>query len=225
MAESWHLPASRAGAFEVFVLGPKLRPRLPLVDRHLKHDTWQLSDGSYFEANRIVLPAEAHYVPTAAFLAEELLRNGIDSSPQPAFALSEPLIEMALRRTALDEDTVLGLLGELRFLELLLRGSDTTEQRANGLEAWEGYQRTSRDFVFNNGTEVEVKVTRGPHSSHQISSIAQVDPRRTAGGEPIEQLYLVSIGVATPANHEELTRATTVSFSGRGGSCASGPRT
>jgi hypothetical protein len=89
----------------------------------------------------------------------------------------------------------LGLLGELRFLELLLEAASTPEQRAVSLEAWRGYERASRDFVIPGGTEIEVKVTRGARSSHHVSSIAQVDPRRSAHGDPLEQLYLLSIGM------------------------------
>lgn len=189
------LARQQGGSYELFISGPKLRAERPLVERHLKHDRWSGKDDVEFEANRLVLPSGSQFLPIAAFLAEELLRNGVLVSVHAAFSRSEPLIEMALRRTALEEEALTGLMGELKFLLALLSVAQTPVQRAACLEAWKGYERSSRDFVFQGRADVEVKVTRGPRSSHQISSISQVDPKRAGDGWPLEQLYLLSIGL------------------------------
>lgn len=185
------LAREQGGGYEIFMTGPALQPTSQLVRRHLKHDRWLTHTGQSFEANRLVLPRDAHYIPVAALLAEELLRNGVQRSAQSAFAMSEPLIEMALRRAALDEESVLGLIAELQLLETLM--ITYPDLRAQCLESWQGHDR-GRDFVFD-GVQVEVKATRGPRSVHEISSLAQVDPRRSASGEPVERLFLLSVGI------------------------------
>lgn len=183
-----------SGAYELFLCGEELHARLPLVSRHLKFDQWARAGGEVFQANRIVLPSDEHYLPMAAFLAEELLRRDVVQSLARGFEQTEPLIEMALRRIALGEEELLGLLGELRFLEALLSiaGSDVS-RRVKALEAWKGHERGARDFLVRDRV-VEVKTTRGTRSVHRISNLSQVDPRRTASGEPNEELFLLSLG-------------------------------
>jgi len=192
------LARHRDGGFEVFVRCPPLRPASALVQRHIQHDRWEAADHTQFEANRIVLPAEPHFAAVAAFLVEELLRNAADRNPVRAFTAAEPLVEMALRRATLEDELVLGLLGELRFLQLTLQSAASAAERAAGVESWRGYDHASRDFVFGTTLAVEVKVTRSLHSVHHISSIAQVDPKRSSAGRPLEQLFLVSFGVCEP---------------------------
>lgn len=183
------------GAFEVFISGPALVAQRSGVRRHLRFDSWETASHGRFSANRIVLPNEDHYAAVAAFLAEEMLRLGVLESPQDAFTRAEPVIEMALRRAAAEEEVLLGLLGELRFLTALLHAASTPSERARVLGSWRGYERSARDFQIDSGTAVEVKVTRGPTSTHHISNVSQVDPRRTSDGAPTERLFLLSIGV------------------------------
>lgn len=183
------------GAYEVFVSGPALTAHRPGVRRHVRFDSWATAGHGQFSANRIVLPNEEHYAAVAAFLAEELLRFGILQNPQEAFTRAEPVIEMALRRTAAEEEVLLGLLGELRFLEALLKAASTPSARAKALSSWRGFERSARDFEVDPNIVVEVKVTRGPTSTHHINNVSQVDPRRTTDGSPTERLYLLSIGV------------------------------
>ena len=207
------LARHRDGGFEIFMRCPPLHPVSTFLQRHLEYDRWRAGDRSEFDANRLCLPAEPYYMPVATFLVEELLRNGASADPGHAFAASEPLIEMALRRAALEEETVLGLLGELRMLELLLRCARTPQQTATALESWRGYERASRDFSFGSNLALEIKVTRGPRSAHHISNISQVDTRRTAGSAPTEHLYLISIGLrppSTPDNAQGMSLATQV---------------
>lgn len=183
------------GAYEVFISGPALTAHRPGVRRHLRFDSWATAGHGQFSANRIVLPNEEHYAAVAAFLAEELLRFGILEDPQEAFTRAEPVIEMALRRTAAEEEVLLGLLGELRFLDALLRAASTPSARARALSSWRGFERSARDFEVDPDIVVEVKVTRGPTSTHHINNVSQVDPRRTTDGSPTERLFLLSVGV------------------------------
>lgn len=181
------------GSIELFLCGDELRSISPIVRRHLKYDKWTRASGGVFKANRLVFPAEEHYTAATAFLAEELLRREVVGALQNGFALTEPLIEMMLRRTALSEEEQLGLIGELRFLEVLLSVASDATQKAIALDAWRGHEQASRDFVFGS-TFVEVKATRGDRSIHQIGSLMQVDPRRSEAGQPLEQLHLLSLG-------------------------------
>ena len=181
------------GSIELFLCGDELRTASPLVKRHMRYDQWSRANGGLFRANRLVFPADEHYTAATAFLAEELLRRDAVTSLQNGFTLTEPLVEMMLRRTALSEEELLGLIGELRFLEVLLSVAPDESKKALALDAWRGHEQTSRDFVFSNAF-VEVKATRGERSLHQISSLMQVDPRRSEVDQPLEQLHLLSLG-------------------------------
>ena len=141
------LSRQRSGAFELFLCGAQLAASSPLVRHHLVFDQWSRAGGEVFEANRIVFPAEDNYISVAAFLAEELLRRDIRTSLERGFAQTEPLMKMALRRISLTEEELLGLLGELRFLEVLLTAAGEG-RRAMVLDSWRGHERTSRDFVL-----------------------------------------------------------------------------
>lgn len=189
------------GRIELFLCGDELRATSPLVKRHLKFDKWTRSGGEIFMANRLVFPSGDHYTAAVAFLAEELLRCSVVDALVNSFTKTEPLIEMVLRRTALSEDELLGLLGELRFLEVLLTVAIDSKQRTLALDAWRGHERGSKDFVFGNQS-VEVKSTRGERSIHHISSVMQVDPRRSEANEPQEDLYLLSLGFKLIVNSE-----------------------
>lgn len=184
------------GAIEVFIKGERLSSKSDLVGRHLRHDDWTSHLGTQFRANRIVFPAEEHFIAVAAFVTEELLRYGADVATQEAFDVAEPVVEMALRGTAMVEDEQLGLFGELYLLRELLRKGTTTAKQARCIESWRGYEQSSRDFVFQGDVEVEVKTTRRADSTHPVSRLAQIDPHVTGAGIPTEQLYLVSVGVS-----------------------------
>jgi len=187
-----------SGAYEIFLPGDRLVALSSLVERHLQFNEWKDASESKFVATRIVLPAEPHFGPVAAFLAEELFRNGLGvSRTQVAFRLSEPLVEMALRRASLSEPAIVGLIGELRVLGLLLSVAHTPKSRAEVVESWRGYERSTYDFVFGM-TAVEVKTVVGVDSNHEISSIGQVDPPRDLEGAPSIQLFLLSQGLSHP---------------------------
>lgn len=181
------------GGIELFLTGPRLHTLSPLVRRHLKFDEWSRSGGTVFNANRLVFPAEDYYVPATAFLAEELLRNGVSQSLTRGFAVTEPLIEMVLRRLGLSEDEMLGLLGELRFLDVLLTSTNDMRKRAIALDSWRGHERGTRDF-YRGSCSIEVKTTTLERSRHHINNVTQIDPRLYDSELGDEQLYLISMG-------------------------------
>lgn len=182
------------GGIELFLSGPRLRCQSSLVGRHLRYEGWARARGEVFHANRLVFPPEEYYAPATAFLAEELLRQGVSTSLANSFAATEPLIEMMLRRLGLSEDELLGLLGELRFLEVLLASATDMRERAIALDSWRGHERNVSDFCRGNYS-VEVKTTASERSRHHINNVAQIDPRPLDPNLGSEQLFLVSIGL------------------------------
>lgn len=196
------------GSFELFLSGQELHATSSLVRRHLKFDQWTRTGGEVFQANRLVFPPEDHFTAMAAFLAEELLRRDVVTSLELGFARTEPLIEIALRRISLSEESILGLMGELRFLQTLLLIAGP-ERYAEALASWRGYERGSRDFVFRLGG-IEVKSTRRDRSVHPISNVMQVDPRRDSSGHPNEELYLLSLGFESVASDDQVGNALTL---------------
>jgi hypothetical protein len=194
----------QTGGIELFLCGEELRASSTLIQRHMKFDHWTRTGGEVFRANRLVLPSDDHFVPVAAFLAEELLRRNVTNSLATSFAQTEPLIEMALKRIALSEEEILGLLGELRFLEVLLSVAVESRQRAIALDAWRGHERGARDFLFGIHS-VEVKSTRSDRSLHRIGSVMQVDPRRSESNEPQEELFLLSLGFKPDSSSNHLS--------------------
>lgn len=183
------------GQYEVFLTGEKLRAHKPAVIRALEYDTWVSDNGGTFGANRIVFPADEHFAAATSFIVEELIRRISDSDLQYGFNSTEPLIEGFLRGVGLSEDEVVGLLGELLFVESLLLNRADVSIVGNVLGSWGGYQRLARDFVFR-GRGVEVKTTRSRDSIHHISNYSQVDPRRSLEtNSPVEELFLLSIGM------------------------------
>ncbi|MCZ8227517.1 MAG: PD-(D/E)XK motif protein, partial [Burkholderiaceae bacterium] len=165
------------GAIELFLVGDKLTPASSLVRRHLEYGRWQIAEEHQFiDANRIVLPAEPHFLPLAATIGVELVRVGLNTTIDllTAFRKVEPLIELALRRSALAEEHILGLIGELLCLEVMLDAlSNNHERRETILDMWRGHTKGLRDFVIG-GVAIEVKTTQLQTSSHKFSGLHQV---------------------------------------------------
>jgi hypothetical protein len=186
------------GATEIFLKGEALPPQSAIVQRHVQWDTWRGSSGT-FRATRVVLPPDDHYRPVAALIVEELFRHEAETNLLRAFRAVEPILEMALRRLAASDDVIVGLIGELRVLGYLLNAAPTPSSKGIVLESWGGHRQQSRDFVAGQ-VAIEVKTTTRPSSVHRISRITQVDPDRDDTGQPVEKLYLVSIGLSPPAD-------------------------
>ncbi len=186
-----------SGDFEIFIRGAEVHASSPLVRRHLQHGDWRPEEGGEpFSASRIVLPAAPHFASVAALIAIELLRAGITGphGPQPAFSDVEPIIEMAIRRGALPENVVIGLIGELTVLrQLLLTRANRSNEMMRALEYWQGWQDGGRDFRFGDHA-IEVKTTQSSISAHEFSGLHQLEPMTLPSGGR-EQLHLLSIGL------------------------------
>jgi hypothetical protein len=131
-------------------------------------------------------------------IAIELLRAGIDRPRglQPAFTDVEPIIEMAIRRGALSESVIIGLIGELTVLrQLILARIDQPESMMRALEFWQGWQEGGRDFRIGNHS-IEVKTTQTSTSIHNFGGLHQIEPSLLPSGT-MEKLHLMSIGLAS----------------------------
>jgi hypothetical protein len=185
------------GDYEIFLLGPTLHARSALVRRHLQHGDWRpQSGGEAFAATRIVLPSAPHFASVVALIAVELLRAGVASTSDTQTALFdvEPIIEMAIRRGALPENVIVGLIGELIVLrQALLLVSREPERRAGLVANWHGWQHGARDFRFGSRS-LEVKATQAAQSIHEFSGIHQLEEAILPTGDR-EELHLLSIGL------------------------------
>lgn len=186
------------GDYEIFIRGPELRATSSLVGRHIQHGDWQPEEGGDpFPASRIVLPSAPHFASIAALIAVELLRAGVSGprGAQAAFADVEPIIEMAMRRGALSENVIVGLIGELIVLrQFILAQGGQSVGAMRTLDFWQGWQEGGRDFRIGHHS-IEVKTTQAVTSIHEFSGLHQLEPELLPGGA-VEQLHLMSIGVA-----------------------------
>lgn len=193
-----------SGDYEIFIRGSELRALSALVRRHIQHGDWQPKEGgTSFPANRIVLPSAPHFASVAALIAIELLRAGLAGArgAQAAFSDVEPIIEMAMRRGALSESVVIGLVGELTVLRQLILGqADNPSSLLRVLDYWQGWQG-GRDFRIGDHS-IEVKTTQAATSIHEFSGLHQLEPELLPSGAP-EQLHLMSIGLAASTSTGE----------------------
>jgi hypothetical protein len=190
-AKSLGVSRDELGRVEIFVIGDALVPQDTLVAENLVHDVWATRDGNYLAANRLVLPATPHLDGFAAFICAELVENGLDVDRAEAFARSEPVIAMALRRAGISNQALVGLAGELLFLSAL---ASSTPDASAVVEAWAGSVPSSRDFQLG-PVGVEVKTTTGSQSEHHIQGFHQIEFGTSVGGVPETHLFLLSIGI------------------------------
>ncbi|QET03492.1 PD-(D/E)XK motif protein [Cupriavidus pauculus] len=182
------------GHLELFLAGGELRPRTGTVKSAMHYHSWHRDTLPPLSANRICLPALGHFDQVGAFIAAELLREKADADLERAFAVTEPLIELAIKRLEISESAILGLVGELLLLEALCRRA-ADPQVGPVVQAWDGWRRSARDFTWE-GTGVEIKTTTRATSSHAIHGIHQIEPTPTSDDAPGEaRLLLVSIGL------------------------------
>ncbi len=184
----------QSGHLEVFLAGLRLKPRLKTVRDSLEFHAWHRANGIPLDANRLLLPALCHFDRVGAFIAIELLRNGADHRLEAAFTITEPIIELAIKRLLVSEAAVLGLAGELLLLDALCRQVPAVFV-GQVMDCWEGWRHSTRDFTWD-GVGVEVKTTRRTTSTHMIQGIHQVEPFVDGDGEAGEDdLLLISIGL------------------------------
>ena len=186
-----------AGDYEVFIRGPELKAGSSLVRRYIQHGDWRPEQGGEpFPACRLVLPLAPHFASIAALIAIELLRAGIAGprGVQHAFTEVEPIIEMAIRRGALSEAVIIGLIGELTVLrQLILTRSDRPAMMMRYLDFWQGWQEGGRDFRIGDHA-IEVKATQASTSLHEFNGLQQLEPKLLPFGS-MERLHLISIGL------------------------------
>jgi hypothetical protein len=200
--------ARSAKGIDLFLVGPKLHSRSTLVQRHLDYSIWDVAGhGTSVEANRLVFPGKEQYAPVAAMIAVELANAGLESgaSIQSAFSNVEAVIELTLRRAALTEEHLLGLLGELTCLEtMMVAVSSQPELLVSVLEMWTGWRGSTRDFRLGTAS-VEVKTTLASSSTHRFSGLHQVEIAPDEGS-----LLLLSIGFSS-SNEQGTSLANIVS--------------
>ena len=203
-----------SGDYEIFIRAPELRAGSALVRRHVQHGDWRPEQGGEpFSASRIVLPSAPHFASISALIAIELMRSGIaePGGVQPAFTDVEPIIEMAIRRGALSEAVIIGLIGELTVLrQLILARTGQPEAMMRCLDYWQGWQEGGRDFRIGDHA-IEVKTTQAGASIHEFSGLHQVEPKQLPSGA-IEHLHLMSIGLAASTTMGESLPATVASI-------------
>lgn len=182
------------GHLELFLAGVQLKPRTGAVKSAMHHHHWHRDNQPPLSANRILLPALGYFDQVGAFIAAELLREKADVDLERAFAITEPLIELAIKRLEISKNAILGLTGELLLLDALCRSADGIDV-GHIVQAWDGWRRSARDFTWK-GTGVEVKTTTRMTSSHTVHGVHQIEPVATTDGDPGEsRLLLVSIGL------------------------------
>ena len=182
------------GHLELFLAGEQLKPRTSTVKYAIHYHSWHRDTQPPLSANRILLPALGHFDQVGAFIAAELLREKADANMERAFAVIEPLIELAIKRLEIAESAILGLVGELLLLDALCRRAD---DRHVGpvVQAWDGWRRSARDLTWE-GTGVEIKTTTRTTSSHAVRGVHQIEPAAATDDSPGEsRLLLVSIGL------------------------------
>ena len=188
------LARNNRGHLELFLAGDQLKPRTSTVKSAIQHHSWHRDTQPPLSANRILLPSLGHFDKVGAFIAAELLREKADANLERAFAVTEPLIELAIKRLEISENAILGLIGELLLLDALCRRADDVHVGPL-VQGWDGWRRSARDLTWQ-GTGVEIKTTTRTTSSHAVHGVHQIEPAAATDDGPGEsRLLLVSIGL------------------------------
>lgn len=184
---------SPAGSVELFVVGSPIATARPSIARHLEHREWATGADVTIGASRLLLPNEPHFDRVAAFICTELQFSGVDENPEEAFRRSEELIDLALASGSVDSKALLGLCGEMLFLDALTRADPSLAQSVLKI-SWAGYRPSSRDLQLG-PVGVEVKTTTKAVSEHHIQGPHQVELGVSVGGVQETGLFLLSIGM------------------------------
>jgi Putative PD-(D/E)XK family member, (DUF4420) len=187
------LARDQYGRIEVFTVCREFTPITSVVRGCLEFQRWYVKGGSELEANRFVLPNGAHFDAVAALICVELIGAGASSDPITAFHITEPVIALALKRAALSNESLVGLAGELAFLNALLRTA-APGSCDDVLAAWTGSGHSTRDFQLG-VVGIEVKATTGSSSHHFIHGLGQVELGESVDGVPETSLFLLSLGI------------------------------
>lgn len=189
------LSRGHKGHIEIFIQGPELKPVLSALQDNIDYHTWFNSKDQAFDANRLLLPSADYFEQAAAFICIELIRSGVTDEPSAAFAATEPIIEVWLQQLQLANQTILGLAGELLFLDALL-GQISEGRQPQIIAAWLGHTHSNRDIELP-PIGIEVKTTTTGTSRHQITNPAQLELGKSSGGTAETHLFLASIGLSS----------------------------
>lgn len=188
------LARNSRGHLELFLAGDQLKPRTSTLKSAIHYHSWHRDTHPPLGANRILLPALGHFDQVGAFIAAELLREKADANLERAFAVTEPLIELSIKRLEISANAILGLVGELLLLDALCRRAHDLHV-GQLVQAWDGWRRSARDLTWG-GTGVEIKTTTRTTSSHNIHGVHQIEPTPATDDDAGEaRLLLVSIGL------------------------------
>lgn len=194
MAQVVGVARDQLGHLEVFLSGPEFQPRTRTLRDAIQFHSWHRDNAAPLQATRILLPAFGHFDQVGAFICTELLREGAEQDLLRAFAVTEPIIELAIKRLELSESALLGLAGELLLLDALFHQADD-HIIGQIAESWDGWRRSARDLSWQ-GTGVEVKTTTRATSSHAVQGVHQIEPAQATDDAPGEdRLLLVSVGL------------------------------
>ncbi|MDO5676806.1 MAG: PD-(D/E)XK motif protein [Propionibacteriaceae bacterium] len=189
------LARNSRGHLELFLAGERLEPKTRTVREAMEHHSWHRDALPPLSANRLLLPALGHFDQVGSFIATELLREGAETNLARSFAVTEPLIELSIKRLEVSNSAILGLVGELLILDGLCRRAEDLYVGPI-VQSWDGWRRSSRDLSWQ-GTGAEIKSTTGVTSSHMINGVHQIEPAPTTDDQTGEErLLLVSIGLA-----------------------------
>lgn len=194
------LAKTNAGKIEIFLVGECLYPKSKILRRHLEYGNWSIAESSQIlNATRIILPPAQHFLSMATLIAIEFIRAKINENRllQDVLTDVEPFLELCLRKSSLDDNYVVGLIGELLCLEVLLdSAAKNPEKRSLILDMWQGHQLGRRDFTIGE-MGVEVKTTYLETSTHKITGLHQIELNQFSKKSE-KQLFLLSIGL-TPS--------------------------
>lgn len=136
----------------------------------------------------------------AAFICAELQLNGVNERPAAAFRRSEELIELALSRASVDSEALVGLCGELLFLQAMTRAKPALAVSIL-MHDWAGHRPSSRDIQMG-PVGVEVKTTTRGVSEHHIQGPYQTELGTSVDGVQETALFLLSVGLLwLPPHH------------------------
>jgi hypothetical protein len=181
------------GRLELFLVGPPLIAKEAAVRARLVHDTWLGAAGESLPANRIWLPDGDHFDAAAATVLIELLANGYPGDNSEGFHKTEALIALVLTQSEAEGAVLTGLAGEMLTLVALLKDPNAPSPETL-LNAWQGWQRSSRDFQLG-AVGVEVKTSTTRSGRHHIQGWYQVEPGVSTDGSPEAAFFILSLGI------------------------------
>ena len=145
--------------------------KIPNLRRYGSCHCLEMFGIEYHNCYTLSIASEGIQGDVASFIIYELYKNDIENAINPAFVKCASLIKMLTEDNSTGLSKVLGLVGELYFLNEVLEIDATLDVA----KIWYGYEKSNRDFNIKN-FGIEVKTTTSPDAKHYISSLKQVTP-------------------------------------------------